>query len=336
MANMQSRRPTVVITGASAGVGRAVAEAFARRGWRVALVARGLARLEEAAQSVRSLGGEALVLPADVADAKAMDDVADRVQAAWGSIDFWINNAMVTVFGPVSAVEPDEFRRVTEVTYLGQVHGTQAALRHMQAAGRGTIVCVGSALTYRSIPLQSAYCGAKAAVRGFVDSLRSELIHDKSPIRLTMIHLPAVNTPQFDWARCKIDRQPRPVAPVFEPQAVAAEIYQGALSAPRELWVGRPTVKTIIGGLAMPGLTDRLAASQAYEGQMDDLPTKPSRKDNLFEPVDLEVGAEGRFGREASNSVGAVSGTGARLFAAAAGMAAFSLVALALRRLPPR
>lgn len=331
--NLPAPKPVVVITGASAGVGRAVAQVFARKGWRVALVARGKARLEATAAEVRRLGGEALVLPADVADAKAVDDIADTVQATWGRIDIWINNAMATVFGPVSSVEPAEFRRVTDVTYHGQVYGTQSALRHMRRQGFGTIVCIGSALTYRSIPLQSAYCGAKAAVRGFVDAIRSELIHDGSPIRLSMIHLPAVNTPQFDWARCKTERQPRPVAPVFEPDAVAAQIYKGALTAPRELWVGRPTVKTIIGGLLLPGLTDRMAASQAYEGQMDALSNHSGRRDNLFEPVDLDVAAEGRFGQESSPSVGSISGTTARVLLASAGVATLAVLAMARRSL---
>ncbi|MCF6370217.1 SDR family oxidoreductase [Rhizobium halophilum] len=327
------RKPTVVITGASAGVGRAVACAFAKEGWRVALVARGVARLEATAQEVRRLGGEPLVLPADVADAQAVDTVAARVTAEWGDIDVWINNAMVTVFGPISKITADEFRRVTEVTYLGQVHGTQAALREMSKVGRGTIVCIGSALAYRSIPLQSAYCGAKAAIRGFIDSLRSELIHDGSPIRLTMIHLPAVNTPQFDWARCKMDCQPRPVAPVFQPEAVAAQIYDGAMSAPRELWIGGPTVKTILGGLAVPALADRLAASQAYEGQMDDLPVNPHREDNLFNPVEMEASGRGRFGKESSTSVGAMSGSAVRFLLAGAGIAALSSLALVTRRI---
>ncbi|MDY6961488.1 SDR family oxidoreductase [Pseudorhizobium marinum] len=331
--NRPASKPVVVITGASAGVGRAVAQVFARKGWRVALVARGLARLEATAEDVRRLGGEALVFPADVADAGAVNDVSDKVQAAWGGIDVWINNAMVTVFGPVSSINPDEFRRVTDVTYLGQVHGTQAALRHMRRQGHGTIVCVGSALSYRSIPLQSAYCGAKAAVRGFVDALRSELIHDGSPIRLSMVHLPAVNTPQFDWARCKVERQPRPVAPVFEPEAVAAQIYKGCLTAPRELWIGRPTVKTIIGGLLVPALADRLAASQAYEGQMDRIPHNPSRKDNLFEPVDLDVAARGRFAGESLPAVGAISGTAARVLIAGVGIAAVTALAVARRQL---
>jgi NADP-dependent 3-hydroxy acid dehydrogenase YdfG len=330
--SMPSRKSTVVITGASAGVGRALGHVFARKGWRVGVVARGAEGLQAVASEIRAMGGEALILKADVADPGAMHEVADKVIEVWGGIDIWINNAMVTVFGPASAIEPEEFKRVTEVTYLGQVYGTQAALRHMTRAGQGTIVSIGSALAYRSIPLQSAYCGAKAATRGFNDSLRSELVHDGSPIRLTMIHLPAVNTPQFDWARCKMDRQPRPVAPVFEPEAVAEQIYQGALSAPRELWIGMPTVKTIIGGLVLPGLTDRLAASQAYEGQLDSKPVSPSRKDNLFNPVEREAATEGRFNSESSSWVGAISGLSVRLILAGAGLGLMSAVALAARR----
>nr|CAD6416931.1 short-chain dehydrogenase [Rhizobium sp. Q54] len=324
---------TVVITGGSAGVGRAVALAFARRGWRIALLARGPRRLDAVMAEVNAAGGQAIAIPVDVADAGAVRRAADQVVSTWGQIDVWINNAMVTVFGPVDKVEPDEFRRVTEVTYLGQVHGTLAALRHMKRAGRGTIVCIGSALAYRSIPLQAAYCGAKAATRGFVDSLRSELIHDKSPIRLTMVHLPAVDTPQFGWARCKMDHEPRPVAPVFAPEAVAEEIYRAAINVPRELWVGMPTAKTIIGGLTLPGLTDWMAASQAYEGQLDQRPASASRRDNLFEPVDIDEGfREGRFADEASGSVGAISAAGAKLMLAGAGLALLAATHLLPRR----
>ncbi|CAD7031736.1 short-chain dehydrogenase [Pseudorhizobium endolithicum] len=324
---------TVVITGGSAGVGRAVALAFARRGWRIALLARGRKRLDAVMAEVNAAGGQAIAVPVDVADAGAVRRAADQVVSTWGQIDVWINNAMVTVFGPVDKVEPDEFRRVTEVTYLGQVHGTLAALGHMKRAGRGTIVCIGSALAYRSIPLQAAYCGAKAATRGFVDSLRSELIHDKSPIRLTMVHLPAVDTPQFGWARCKMDHEPRPVAPVFAPEAVAEEIYRAAITAPRELWVGMPTAKTIIGGLTLPGLTDWMAASQAYEGQLDQRPASASRRDNLFEPVDIDEGfREGRFADEASGSVGAISAAGAKLMLAGAGLALLAATHLLPRR----
>ena len=217
----------VVVTGASAGVGRAVARAFAARGWTVALIARGHDGLEGARREVEEAGGKALVLPADVADARALEQAADRTVEAFGRIDVWVNNAMATIFAPAEQIRPEEYRRVTEVTYLGQVHGTLAALRHMRRQGGGTVVQVGSALAYRSIPLQSAYCAAKAAARGFTDSLRSELIHENSPIRLTMVHLPAVNTPQFDWARSRLPRRLQLVPPIH-----AAEISAKAIVRP--------------------------------------------------------------------------------------------------------
>jgi len=326
---------TVVVTGGSVGVGRAVALEFARNGWRVALLARGIKRLEATAKEIRALGAEALIFSVDVADATAVEDAAARVVRSWGHIDVWVNNAMVTVFGRAETIEPAEFQRVTDVTYLGQVHGTLAALRWMRERNQGTIVCIGSALTYRSIPLQSAYCGAKAAVRGFVDSLRCELLHDKSPIKLTMVHLPAVNTPQFDWARCKMDRQPRPVAPVYQPQAIAIQVYKAALSAPRELWVGQPTVKTILGGMALPSLTDRFASSQAYEGQLDESIVAQGRRDNLFEPADIDTGV-GRFGSEARGSVHALSSTSARAAVVGAGLTALGLGFVFSRRLRGR
>ncbi|MBW6424903.1 SDR family oxidoreductase [Rhizobium sp. XQZ8] len=333
ISTIPTKKPVVVITGASAGVGRAVALQFARHGWRVALMARGKHRLEAVASEVRAAGAESLVLPADVADAECVEAAASTVVNRWGKIDVWINNAMVTVFGPAESIAPDEFRRVTEVTYLGQVHGTQTALKHMRQVGGGRIVCIGSALTYRSIPLQSAYCGAKAAIRGFVDALRCELLHEGSPIMITMIHLPAVNTEQFSWARCKMDREPRPVAPVFTPEAVADEIYRGALSAPRELWVGRPTVKAILAGLILPGLTDRLAARTAFEGQLDGKLKQSRRPDNLFDAVDPSAVSGGRFGDEASPAVGSVSGSKARA-ALAVGIGTMMLAAvLASRRL---
>ena len=239
---------TVVITGASAGVGRASAIAFAQKGWNVALIARGKEGLEGARRDVEAAGGHALVLPLDVADADAVFAAADQVVARWGRIDVWINDAMVTIFAPVKEITPEEFRRVTEVTYLGQVHGTMAALKHMRPRNQGTIVQVGSALSYRAIPLQSAYCGAKFAIRGFTDSLRSELEHEQSRIRLTMVQLPAVNTPQFDWARSRMPRKLQPVPPIYQPEAIASEIVRAALEAPRELWIGRSALKAIFGG----------------------------------------------------------------------------------------
>ncbi|HEV7251943.1 MAG TPA: SDR family oxidoreductase [Mesorhizobium sp.] len=305
-----------VVTGGSAGVGRAVALAFAREGWRVAVIARGRERLESAAREIEVAGGRALAIPADMADAAAVQAAADEIASAWGGIDVWVNNAMATVFGPVSALSPDEVRRVTEVTYLGQVHGTLAALKHMRASGEGTIVQVGSALAYRSIPLQSAYCAAKAAVRGFTDSLRSELDHEGSRIRLTMVQLPAVNTPQFDWARSHLPRRLQPVPPIHQPDTVAAAVVRAAHEAPRELWVGGPTIQAILGTMAAPGLLDRMMAAQAWDGQMTD-ERADARDDNLFEAPPGDPGAQGRFSARARKSVVAVSGTAARGFLAA-------------------
>jgi NAD(P)-dependent dehydrogenase (short-subunit alcohol dehydrogenase family) len=294
---------TVVITGASAGVGRASAVAFAQRGWNVALIARGKEGLEGARHDVEAAGGHALVLPLDVADADAVFAAADQVVAQWGHIDVWINDAMVTIFAPVKEIKPEEFRRVTEVTYLGQVHGTMAALKHMRLRNQGTIVQVGSALSYRAIPLQSAYCGAKFAVRGFTDSLRSELEHEQSRIRLTMVQLPAVNTPQFDWARSRMPRKLQPVPPIYQPEAIANEIVRAAFEAPRELWIGRSALKAIFGGMLLPLLGDRILASEGYSGQMTAELARPERRDNLFEPVPSDPGAHGRFDRSALRDV---------------------------------
>jgi NAD(P)-dependent dehydrogenase (short-subunit alcohol dehydrogenase family) len=211
-----------------------------------------------------------------------------------GGIDVWVNNAMATIFAPATAITPAEFRRVTEVTYLGQVHGTLAALTHMRRQSRGTIVQVGSALAYRSIPLQSAYCAAKAAVRGFTDSVRSELIHEGSAIRLTMVHLPAVNTPQFDWARSRLPRALQPVPPIYSPDVAAEAIYGAALNAPRELWVGEQTAQAIVGTMVVPGTLDKLMARRAWDGQMTGEPARKS-DGNLFEPINEDRGAHGRF-----------------------------------------
>jgi NAD(P)-dependent dehydrogenase (short-subunit alcohol dehydrogenase family) len=294
---------TVVVTGASAGVGRAVAVAFAKKGWNVGLIARGIEGLEGARREVESAGGHALVLPLDVADADAVFRAADQVASHWGGIDVWVNDAMVTIFAPVKDIKPDEFRRVTEVTYLGQVHGTMAALKHMRPRNRGTIVQVGSALSYRAIPLQSAYCGAKFAIRGFTDALRSELRHERSRIRLTMVQLPAVNTPQFDWARSRMPRKLQPVPPIFQPEAIAAEIVRAALDAPRELWIGTSALKAILGSMLLPLLGDRILASEGYSGQMTTEIAPAGRRDNLFEPVPTDPGAHGRFDRSASSEV---------------------------------
>ena len=323
--------PVVVVTGASAGLGRATALAFARRGWRVALLARGRARLESAVAEVSAAGGEALGVTADVGDASAVFEAADRVHDAWERIDIWINNAMASVFSPVAEMTPEEFRRVTEVTYLGQVHGTLAALRHMRPRNQGTIVQIGSALSYRSIPLQSAYCAAKFAVRGFADSLRSELIHDGSAIRLTMVQLPAVNTPQFDWARSRLPRRLQPVPPIYAPEAVAEAVVKAALEAPRELWVGRPAMEAILGTMAAPAWLDRMMASQAWDGQMTQEPAEP-RDGNLNEPPPGDPGAQGRFTSRASQHVLSASETTVRGGIAALGLGLFAgALALAWR-----
>lgn len=257
----------MVVTGASAGVGRATARRFARAGANVALVARDAVSLRETVAELEAIGAKAIGIPADVADAEAVFTAARQAEERLGPIEVWVNNAMATVFAPFSDVSPEEFRRVTEVTYLGYVHGTMAALRYMRMRDRGVIVQVGSALAYRAIPLQSACCGAKHAIRGFTGSLRSELLYEGSNIRLTMVQLPAVNTPQFDWARTHLDRQPRPVPPVVQPEAAAAAIFSAAHQRQREVWLGFSTIKVILGNLVVPGYLDRYLARHAYDAQ---------------------------------------------------------------------
>jgi NAD(P)-dependent dehydrogenase (short-subunit alcohol dehydrogenase family) len=285
----------VVITGAGAGVGLATAIEFARNGCDIALLSRDPERLESAAAKLRSLGVRALPISTDVADAAAVDAAAGRVETELGPIDIWVNVAMATVFAPVSLLTPQEFERGTAVTYLGQVHGVMAALKHMRPRNRGSIVCVGSALAYRSVRLQSIYCGAKFAIRGFLGSLRSELYHDKIDITLTEIDLPAVNTPQFDWARNKMGRAAQPVPPIYQPEVAARAIYFGAFHPRRQIWVGFPSVKAILGNRIAPGLIDRYLAKSGYSGQMTDTPSDPQAPGNLFETVRGAYGAHGRF-----------------------------------------
>jgi len=273
--------------------------AFAKRGWRVALLARGRDRLLAAAEEVRQLGGRALALPLDVADQKEVEAAAQRVENELGDIDVWVNNAMATVFSPFTAMEPEEFRRATEVTYLGAVWGTSAALKRMLARDRGTIVQVGSALAYRSIPLQSAYCGAKSALRGFTDSLRSELIYRNARVHLTMVHLSAFNTPQFDWGRNRTGRLATPLGKIFQPEVAAEAIYWAATHKRREVWVGFPAVQAIFGTRMIPAILDRYLAYQAYDGQLADSPLPAGYIDNLFEPAPGDVGARGRFSARA-------------------------------------
>jgi len=290
-----ARRRIVVVTGASAGIGRAVARRFGEDRWRVALVARGSDGLEAAKQEIEAAGGEALVIPCDVADEAALDAAAERIEREWGPIDVWINDAMVTSYCEFLDISPADFRRMTDVTYLGSVWGIRAAMKRMVPRNRGTIVQVGSALAYRSIPLQSAYCGAKSALRGFIDSLRSELLHRGSRVKITMVQLSAFNTPQFDWGKTCGTKQPQPVPPIFQPEVAADGIHYAALHPRRELWVGWPAVKAILAQKFVPGLIDRILAKQGYSGQHTQDPLPPGRRDNLYAPVPGDHGAHGRF-----------------------------------------
>lgn len=289
----------VVITGASAGVGRAAARRFASVGDDVALLARGEDALAAAVKEVEALGRRALAVPVDVADAQAVDSAADRVEAELGPIDVWVNNAMTTVFSPVHRVRPEEYRRVTEVTYLGAVYGTLTALRLMRPRDQGVIVQVGSALSYRSIPLQSAYCGAKHALLGFTDSLRTELIHDRSGIHLTMVHLPALNTPQFVWSRSRMDRMPQPVPPIYQPELAAEAIEWASRVRRREVWLALPTVMTIIADRLAPGLLDHYLGHKGYGAQLTELPDPGNRPNNLEHPLPGDFGAHGPFDERA-------------------------------------
>lgn len=331
-----TRRLAVVVTGASAGVGRAIAHRFARAGAKLALIARDGEALEAVKRDVERLGGAAITVPADVADAAAVFAAADKIAAEAGPIDVWINDAMVTVFSPLWDMTPAEFRRVTEVTYLGFVHGTMAALRHMRPRNHGTIIQIGSALAYRGIPLQSAYCGAKHAIRGFTDSLRSELIHAQSAIALTLVELPAVNTPQFDWARTHMPRQPRPVPPVVQPEVIAEMVFRAALHPPREYWIGVSTMKAILANMVMPGFLDRYLAKHTFTQQETSVPVPAGRKDNLMTPVHGLHRTRGSFSHEAADSAVTLPGPVARLvplFIAALG--GFSAGILFGARLPP-
>jgi NAD(P)-dependent dehydrogenase (short-subunit alcohol dehydrogenase family) len=283
----------VVVTGATSGVGRAVSERFAREGAQIALLARGRSGLDKTAKAVERLGGTALPIPTDVADADAVDAAAAATEEALGEIDIWVNNAMTTVFAFFEDVEPDEFRRATEVTYLGSVWGTRAALKLMMPRDRGTIVQVGSALAYRGIPLQSAYCGSKHATKGFFESMRSELLNKDSNVHLTMVQLPGLNTPQFDHCRTKMPRQPMPVPPIYQPEVAADAIYYAAHAKRRQVYVGSSTVITILGNKIAAGLGDRYLACTGVKGQQTDKPIEP-RPGNLFEPAD-DSGAHGRF-----------------------------------------
>ena len=317
-------RPVVVITGASSGVGRACARAFARRGAQVALLARGADGLEAAAAEARASGVRAVAIPTDVAEHAEVEAAAERTERELGAIDVWVNNAMLSVFSPVKELEAEEVRRVTEVTYLGYVHGTLAALRRMLPRDDGVIVQVGSALAYRAIPLQAAYCAAKHAIEGFTESLRCELLHDDSRVRVTMVHLPALNTPHFSVVRSRLPRHPKPVPPIFEPELAAEAVVWAAEHPRRELVVGFSTLKALLANKIAPGLLDRYLARSGYDSQQTDLPVAPDRPDNLWEAVPGDRGAHGIFGDEARRRSLQLLATQHRRALAAAGVAALA------------
>ena len=330
-----AKREVAVITGASAGVGRATVREFARRGAWIGLIARGRDGLTAAAREVEALGGKALVLPVDVANADDIENAAAAVEKELGPIDIWVNNAMASVFSPIKEMASDEFKRVTEVTYLGYVYGTLAALRRMLPRDRGIIIQVGSALAYRGIPLQAAYCAAKHAIQGFVDSLRCELMHDKSRVRVTMIEMPALNTPQFGWVKSRLPRKAQPVPPIFQPEVAAEAIVYASHNARRELYVGMPTVGVISVNKVFPGLLDHYLAHTGYDSQQYDGAEDRHRPHNLFEPVDAteDHGAHGDFDARAHSVSPQLWTNTHRTWLVIGGLAVLGLVApLLLRR----
>jgi short-subunit dehydrogenase len=293
------RSEVVVVTGASSGVGRATARIFGEHGASVGLLARNEAGLEGARKEIEVAGGKALVLPTDVADPEAVEAAAQRVEEEFGPIDIWVNDAMNTVFSPFKEITAEDYRRATEITYLGYVYGTMSALERMLPRNRGTVVQVGSALAYRAIPLQSAYCGAKFAIRGFTDSVRTELMHDKSNVHITMVQMPGLNTPQFNQARTTLPNHPQPVPPIYQPEVAADAIYWAAHQRRREVYVGASSVLTILGNKVAPWLADRYLARTGYDSQQTDQPVDPNRPDYLYNPVPGDHGAHGNFDDQA-------------------------------------
>jgi NAD(P)-dependent dehydrogenase (short-subunit alcohol dehydrogenase family) len=298
----QATIETVVVTGGTAGIGRATVREFARNGANVAILARGEDRLAATKKEVEQLGGKALAISLDVSDSRAVEDAAGRIERELGEIDVWVNNAFAGIFARFLDVTPEEYERVTAVTYFGQVNGTRAALKRMVPRNRGTVVLVGSALAYRGIPLQSAYCGSKHAIQGMLDSVRTELIHDAPGVHMTMVQLPGVNTPQFDWIRAKLPGKPRPIGAVFQPEVAARAIYFAAHSDRKEIEVGYPTVESIWGDKIASAWLDDYLAKVGFKGQQSAEPVSPDRKDNLFEPVPGDFEAHGRFDDEATDS----------------------------------
>jgi NAD(P)-dependent dehydrogenase (short-subunit alcohol dehydrogenase family) len=329
--NRQQDR-VIVITGASGGIGRATARAFARPGVRIALLARGERGLEGARREVESAGAEAFVIPTDVADEAQVEAAAAAVEARWSRIDVWVNNAMATIFGPISALTGKEVQRATEVTYLGAVYGTLAALKRMRPRDRGVIVQVGSALAYRAIPLQAPYCAAKHALRGFTDSLRCELLHDRSNVHVTNVHLSAFNTPQFDWALNLVGKRPMPVPPIFQPEIAARAIVWASEHRRREVFVGWPAVKAVVANKIMPSVLDRVLATRGYEGQITYEPQPANACANLYEPCDTNPGAHGRFDREAHSDSAQWWLTSHRALFAGCAAAFAGIAVLALRK----
>lgn len=295
------RKRVVVVTGASAGLGRAIVREFATKGDDVALIARGIEGLEGAKREVEEAGGRALIFPVDVADADGVERAAAEIEEKLGPIDVWINNAMNSVFSPVKEMTASEYKRVTEVTYLGQVYGALSALRRMLPRDNGHIVFVGSALAYRGIPLQSAYCASKHAIEGFFDSLRTELLHDKSHVKISMVQLPAMNTTQFQFVKSRLPRKPKPMGKIYQPEVAARVIEYASRHDRREYFVGWPTFEAIIGNKIAPWYADRVLANTGYEGQMTDEPEDPNRKNNLWEPLPGDHGAHGRFAKNSAS-----------------------------------
>lgn len=323
----------VVVTGGSAGVGRATAVAFARHGAAVAVLARGADRLEATHRELEGEGARCLAVATDVADAAAVEAAAARVEDELGPIDVWVNNAMTSVFSPVAELEADEVHRVAAVNYLGSVNGILAAVRRMRPRNAGIIVQVGSALSYRAIPLQAAYCGSKFAIRGFVDSLRCELRHDGSDVRVTTVHPPALNTPQFEWVRTRLPRHPQPVPPIYQPEVAAKAIVWAARHRRREVWVAAPTVATIVANRLAPGLLDWYLARTGFDSQQTDEPLPPGRDDNLFAPPEGTHGAHGIFDAQAKpRSVALEANLHRRLVAGAASAAALAAALARARR----
>ena len=317
----------VVVTGAGAGAGRAIAARFGREGWGVALLSRDPDRLDAAKHEIERAGGQALALPTDTSNCEAVFAARDKVMEAWGRIDAWVNCAMATLVGPIHALEVPDFKRVVEVTLMGYVHGTKAALEVMRPANRGAIVQVGSALAYRAIPNQSAYCACKFAIRGFTDSLRAELIHAKSNITVSMLQMPGMNTIQFDWAKNLYPDKYQPVGGVYDPDVAAEAAWRAVHAAPRELWVGKSAIQSIVGQMVFPPLLDRVVAKAGFKQQISDTPDPAGRPNNLYSPVKADVGARGRFGDKAMPAALTLDATHARVVAGAGALALLALAA---------